>query len=45
MSTELDWLAQRQEWPGLQAVAMLESSREIGDKVSCGKSYSSGHGK
>ena len=39
ISTELDWLAQRQEWSGLQAVAMVESTREIGDKVSCERRY------
>ena len=33
VSTELDWLAERQEWAGLQAVAMVESSREIRGKT------------
>jgi predicted transposase YbfD/YdcC len=39
VSTELDWLAQKDEWPGLQAVAMVESTREIGNKVSCERRY------
>ena len=39
VSTKLDWLAQKKEWAGLQAVAMVESTREIGDKVSCERRY------
>ena len=39
VSTELDWLAQKKDWPGLQAVAMVESTREIGNKVSCERRY------
>lgn len=39
VSTELDWLTQKEEWAGLQAVAMVESTREIGDKVSCERRY------
>ena len=39
VSTELGWLAQKKEWPGLQAVAMVESTREIGSKVSCERRY------
>jgi predicted transposase YbfD/YdcC len=33
VSTALDWLPQRPDWPGLRAVAMVESPREIGSKV------------
>src|SRR5712692_4319644 len=39
VSTELEWLAQTEEWTGLQAVAMVESTREIGDKVSYERRY------
>ena len=39
VSTELDWLAQKKEWPGLQAVAMVGSTREIGNKLSCERRY------
>ena len=39
VSTELDWLTQKEEWPGLRAVAMVEATREIGDKVSCERRY------
>lgn len=30
---DVGWLQQRHDWPGLQGVVMLESTREIGDKV------------
>lgn len=39
VSTELGWLTQKDEWAGLQAVAMVESSREIGGKISCERRY------
>ena len=39
VSTELDWLTQKGEWPGLQAVAMVESTRDIGGKVSHERRY------
>ena len=39
VSTDLDWLPQKPDWPGLQAVAMVASTREIGSKVSCGRRY------
>jgi len=38
-STELDWLTQKGEWPGLQAVTMVESTRDIGGKVSHERRY------
>jgi predicted transposase YbfD/YdcC len=28
-----DWLQQRHDWPGLKAVVMVESVREINDKI------------
>ena len=39
VSTDIEWLSQKSEWQGLQAVAMVESSREIGGKVSCERRY------
>jgi len=39
VSTDLDWLPQKPDWPGLQAVAMVEPTREIGSKVSCERRY------
>jgi predicted transposase YbfD/YdcC len=30
---DIEWLQQRHDWPGLQAVVMVESRREIADKV------------
>ena len=39
VSSELDWLVQKDDWRGLNAVAMVESTREIGDKVSCERRY------
>lgn len=30
---EVAWLQQRHNWPGLRSVVMVESTREIGDKV------------
>ena len=30
---DVAWLQQRHDWPGLQGVVMVESTREIGDKV------------
>jgi predicted transposase YbfD/YdcC len=29
------WLKERHDWPGLQGVVMVESKREIGDKIEC----------
>lgn len=39
VSTDIEWLSQKSEWQGLQAVAMVESSREIRGKVSCERRY------
>jgi predicted transposase YbfD/YdcC len=30
---DVAWLKERHDWPGLQAVVMVESTREIGDKI------------
>lgn len=39
VSNDINWLTQKVEWSGLQALAMVESRREIGDKVSCERRY------
>jgi hypothetical protein len=30
---DVAWLQERHDWPGLQGVVMVESKREIGDKI------------
>jgi len=30
---DVDWLQERHDWPGMKAVVMIESTREIADKV------------
>jgi predicted transposase YbfD/YdcC len=30
---DIDWLQESHQWPGLKSVVMVESSREIGDKI------------
>ena len=30
---DIDWLQERHDWPGLNGVIMVESTREIGDKI------------
>src|SRR6266545_1251824 len=30
---DVDWLQERHDWPGLQGVVMVESTREIGDRI------------
>lgn len=39
VSTELDWLEERTQWAGLQAVAMVESTREVRGKTSVERRY------
>ena len=39
VSHDIDWLVQKPLWQGLQAVAMVESSREIKGKISCERRY------
>lgn len=39
VSTELEWLEQKGLWPGLKAVAMVESTREIDGKTSEQRRY------
>ena len=34
VSSKLDWLTQKSQWRGLRTVAMIEETREIGNKVS-----------
>jgi predicted transposase YbfD/YdcC len=33
MIHDVAWLSQRHDWPGLRGVVMVESRREIGDKI------------
>ncbi len=33
ISKDLNWLPQKKDWPGLKAVAMMESIREVGNKT------------
>lgn len=39
VSTDIEWLSQKSEWHKLQSVAMVESRREIGGKISCERRY------
>lgn len=39
VSAELDWLVEREQWSGLQAVAMVESTRQIRAKTSVERRY------
>ncbi|MDR3492380.1 MAG: ISAs1 family transposase [Gammaproteobacteria bacterium] len=34
VSSQIDWLQQKQDWIGLKTVAMIEETREVGDKIS-----------
>jgi predicted transposase YbfD/YdcC len=34
VSSQIDWLEQKPQWPGLKSVAMIEERREIGNKIS-----------
>ena len=34
VSSQIDWLQQKQNWVGLNSIAMIEETREIGDKIS-----------
>lgn len=36
---ELNWLKQRGEWAGLKSIAMIQSTRIIGEKTSCERRY------
>lgn len=39
ISTQLDWLADKEEWTNLNAVVMVESVREIKDKLTTERRY------
>ena len=39
VSTDIDWLQEHHQWPGLKAVAKVTRTREIGDKVSTETAY------
>ena len=34
VSSQIDWIEQRLEWPGLKTIAMIKETREIGNKKS-----------
>lgn len=34
VSSQLDWLEQKLQWPGLKTLAMIEETREMGNKIS-----------
>ena len=34
VSDQIDWLDQKQQWPGLKTVAMIEETREVQGKTS-----------
>jgi predicted transposase YbfD/YdcC len=34
VSSQIDWLAQKSQWAGLRTIAMIEETREIGEKTS-----------
>ncbi len=37
--SDIDWLKERHDWPGLKCIIMVESRREIGDKVECERRF------
>ncbi len=39
ISTEIDWLQERHQWPGLKAIGKITRTREIGDKISTETAY------
>jgi len=39
LSAEIDWLTQKPEWAGLQAIGRVESTRIVGDKTSVEHRY------
>ncbi len=38
-TNDLDWFAKRDHWQGLESIAMIESERTVGDKVSTERRY------
>lgn len=39
VSDQLDWLEQKPLWTGLQTIAMIEETRQVGDKVSIDRRF------
>lgn len=39
LSDQIEWLEQKPQWAGLQAVGMVESIREVGKHVSCERRF------
>ena len=38
-TSQIDWLRQRHDWPGLQSIAVVEGRRQIGTQVSTERRY------
>jgi len=38
-TSDIDWLEQRAQWPGLSTIVMVESQRKIGTKITTNKRY------
>lgn len=36
---DIDWLADRTQWPGLKSIGMVESQRQVGDEVTTERRY------
>jgi predicted transposase YbfD/YdcC len=34
VTSQIDWLEQKSQWPGLKTIAMIEETRQIGDEIS-----------
>jgi predicted transposase YbfD/YdcC len=39
VSSQIEWLEQKPEWPGLKTIAMIEETRMIKDKTSCERRF------
>jgi predicted transposase YbfD/YdcC len=38
-SSQIDWLRNRHDWPGLQSIAVVQSRRQIGEQISTERRY------
>ena len=39
VTSQIDWLEQKPQWPGLKTIAMIEETRQIGEKISCERRF------
>ena len=39
ISDDIDWLSNKENWPGLKSIGIAQSTREIGDKISFERRY------